>query len=59
MEKVKWYEQNKLLDILLFIFPPLAIYGIYKSKKILVPMKILLILIGVMNITVFLLFVLT
>lgn len=30
----KWYNIEMLVDILVFILPPLGIYGIYKTDKI-------------------------
>ena len=34
MNKEKWYDNPKLVDILLFILPPIGIYGVYKTNKI-------------------------
>lgn len=32
-EKNNWYDNPKLIDSLLFLFPPLGIYALLKSKK--------------------------
>lgn len=29
----KWYDTPNLLDFLLFLFPPIGLYGVFKSKK--------------------------
>lgn len=29
-----WYDNEGLVDTLLFIFPPIGIYGLYKTKMI-------------------------
>ncbi|HHZ64558.1 MAG TPA: hypothetical protein EYN51_03515 [Flavobacteriales bacterium] len=34
MSDEKWYNNSKLVDTLLFIIPPIGIYGVYKSDKI-------------------------
>ncbi len=33
-ESEKWYDIEMLVDILLFIIPPVGIYGVYKTNKI-------------------------
>lgn len=30
----KWYDNETLVDTLLFVFPPIGIYGVYKTKMI-------------------------
>ena len=30
----KWYNIGMLVDVLLFVFPPLGIYAVYKTDKI-------------------------
>lgn len=30
----KWFEFARILDFILLIFPPLAVYGFLKNKKI-------------------------
>jgi len=33
-QEEKWYDNEMLLDILIFVIPPVGIYGIYKTKRI-------------------------
>ena len=34
LESEKWYNIEMLVDVLLFVFPPLGIYAIYKTDTI-------------------------
>lgn len=33
-ENSKWYNNGMLVDMLLFVMPPLGIYGVYKTRMI-------------------------
>jgi len=33
MNNEKWYNNSKLVDTLLFIVPPIGLYGVYKTSK--------------------------
>ena len=45
----KWFNIIMLVDILIFILPPVGIYGIIKNKNIFLAKKILLISIAIIN----------
>lgn len=30
----KWYNSTTTVDVLLFLFPPIGFYGLYKTKTI-------------------------
>jgi len=34
LESKKWYNIEMLVDVLLFVCPPLGIYAVYKTEKI-------------------------
>ncbi len=50
-DKSKWHDNFVLVDVLLFVFPPMGIIGIALSKKLSNIKKVLLILMGLANLT--------
>jgi hypothetical protein len=47
--KTNWFDNKNLLDVLIFVLPPLGLFGIYKNENISIGKKMLLICIGVIN----------
>ncbi|MDQ3071934.1 MAG: hypothetical protein M3Q97_01530 [Bacteroidota bacterium] len=37
-----WYDMPNLVDALLFLFPPLGLFALYKTKKIIPEVKVIL-----------------
>lgn len=51
--KERWYDNLTLLDVLIFILPPIGIYGVIRTKKIHSKlMKFLLCSLGILSMSV-------
>ena len=52
----RWYDNNVLIDVLLFLMPPIGIIAVVLNTKLKNIWKVLLVLLGMTNLTVIIIF---